>query len=210
MIDLYFQSLKEESLWRPPDMRNLSDYELMQQVKRKRRKALSILYDRYASFVYSFAWKAVKDESAARDIVQSVFLRLWTTESDYDPEKGRFSSWLITITRNITIDRIRKNRRETGILVKMDAEQWERIPDQSSMSPEDNAVRDSIRRQIRSAYRYLTEQQITLLEHFYWRGYSLSELAEIYNQPLGTVKNRLHQALKILRRHLLTEGEGLQ
>ncbi|WP_199624759.1 RNA polymerase sigma factor [Paenibacillus alkalitolerans] len=190
-------------------MRNLSDYELMQQVKRKRRKALSILYDRHAAFIYSFAYKAVKDESAARDIVQSVFLRLWTTESGYNPDKGTFSGWLITITRNITIDRIRKDRRESGIVIQMEPERWEHIPDHSFMSPEENAVRDSERQQIRAAYRHLSEQQIMLLEHFYWRGYSLSELAEIYNQPLGTVKNRLHQALKILRRHLLTEGEGL-
>jgi RNA polymerase sigma factor (sigma-70 family) len=189
-------------------MSNLTDHELMKLVKNKQRKALSVLYDRYASFVYSFAWKALKDESAARDIVQSVFLRLWTTNSDFDPEKGQFPGWLIAITRNITIDRIRKNRRESERIARIDPNQWERIPDQASVAPEDHAIRNSIKQQIHEAYRHLSEQQITLLEHFYWRGYSLSELAEIYNQPLGTVKSRLHQALKVLRRHLAAEGEG--
>ncbi|MBD2868675.1 RNA polymerase sigma factor [Paenibacillus arenilitoris] len=190
-------------------MRNLSDYELMRLIKGKQHKALAILYDRYASLVYSFAMKALKDEQAARDIVQSVFLRLWTTESDYNPDKGRFSSWLITITRNLTIDWQRKERRGNIGLVALLPEELERIPDEFAPSPEDSAVRDSQKERIRAAYRHLTKQQIMLLEHFYWQGFSLSELAALYNQPLGTVKNRLHQALKILRRHLLAEGEGM-
>lgn len=190
-------------------MRNLSDYELMQLVKSKQHKALSILYDRYAALIYSYAMKTLRDEPAARDIVQSVFMRLWTTDSGYNPDKGRFSSWLLTITRNITIDWIRKERRESISLVPFEPEQIERIPDEFAVSPEDSVVRDSQKEQIRSAYQHLSKQQIMLLEHFYWQGFSLSELAAIYNQPLGTVKNRLHQALKILRRHLLAEGEGI-
>lgn len=92
-------------------MQNLSDYELMLLIKCRQHNALSILYDRYSSLVYSFAQKAIADESAVREIVQAVFLRLWTTQSAYDPDKGRFTSWLLTITRNITIDYLRKRRR---------------------------------------------------------------------------------------------------
>ncbi|MBP1993294.1 RNA polymerase sigma factor [Paenibacillus eucommiae] len=190
-------------------MPNLSDYELMLLIKRKQHKALATLYDRYAALTYSYAMRTLKDELAARDIVQSVFMRLWTTESDFNPDKGRFSSWLLTITRNITIDWLRKERRESKDFVPFEQEQLERIPDEFSLSPEDSVVRDSLKEQIRSAYRHLSKQQIMLLEHFYWQGYSLSELAALYNQPLGTVKNRLHQTLKILRRHLLAEGEGI-
>ncbi|WP_337101395.1 RNA polymerase sigma factor [Paenibacillus sp. YIM B09110] len=189
-------------------MRNQSDYEIMLLIKRKQQKALAILYDRYASLIYSFAMKALKNEQAARDIVQSVFMRLWTTESDFNPDKGRFSSWLLTITRNLTIDYQRKERRVNAGLVPFEQEQLEQIPDEFAVSPEDNVMRGSQNEQIRNAYLHLSKQQIMLLEHFYWQGFSLSELAKIYNQPLGTVKNRLHQALKILRRHLLAEGEG--
>ncbi|MCL6604921.1 MAG: sigma-70 family RNA polymerase sigma factor [Paenibacillus sp.] len=188
-------------------MHNLSDYELMLLVKRKRQEALSVLYDRYAGLVYSFAWKAMREEQAARDIVQSVFVRLWTTESDYNPDKGRFTSWLITITRNLSTDMLRKQRKHTDGLLPYQPEELERIPDHGA-SPEIRAERESLKEQIRSAYCFLSKQQIELLEHFYWQGYSLKELASHYGEPLGTVKNRLHQALKILRRHLLVEGEG--
>ncbi|WP_309122070.1 sigma-70 family RNA polymerase sigma factor [Paenibacillus sp.] len=189
-------------------MLHLSDGELMRLVKAKRRAALSELYDRYASLVYSFALKAMREESAAREVVQTVFLRLWTTESEYDPEKGAFSSWLVTITRNIAIDRQRRIRRETERQAELAPERWERIPDERNVSPEELAIQSGMRQQIRTAYRHLSAQQIALLEHFYWNGYSLSELAKLYGQPLGTVKHRLHQTLKILRRHLTAEGEG--
>lgn len=190
-------------------MRDLSDYHLMLLVSKKQSAALSVLYDRYASLVYSFAWKAMKDEAGARDVVQSVFLRLWTTEAAYDPERGQFSSWLLTITRNIATDALRKKRREAAGLIPIEPKHMERVPDEWAESPESSAVNKANKEQIRDAYRHLSDQQIVLLEHFYWQGYSLSELAAKYNQPIGTVKNRLHQTLKKLRRHLRTEGEGL-
>jgi RNA polymerase sigma factor (sigma-70 family) len=188
-------------------MQDLSDYELMQLVKQKKRTALSILYDRHASLIYSFAWKSLRQETAAKDVVQAVFLRLWTMDSGYNPDKGKFTSWLFAITRNITIDRIRKERRDQERVVPYETEKLQRIADNKALSPEDAAVQDSLMLQIRRAYQHLSEQQIKLLEHFYWQGYTLNELAFKYDQPLGTVKNRLHQTLKILRRHLKTERE---
>ncbi|MFB9328738.1 RNA polymerase sigma factor [Paenibacillus aurantiacus] len=188
-------------------MRERSDYELMQLIKDREHQALSILYDRYAPLVYSFAFKALKDEQASRDIVQSVFMRLWSTGSEYDPAKGRYTSWLLTITRNMTTDWIRKHRLETSARQPVPWEQLQQLPDRQSPSPEDSYERGLLQAQVRDAYQYLTSQQIMLVEHFYWQGYSLSELAAMYDQPLGTVKNRLHQALKILRRHLTAEGE---
>ncbi|WP_442601850.1 RNA polymerase sigma factor [Paenibacillus sp. KN14-4R] len=188
-------------------MHHLSDYELMLLVKQKEQEALSILYDRYATLIYSFACKALRDEQAARDIVQAVYVRLWTTGSDFNPDKGKFTSWLITITRNLTMDLLRQQRRLNNGLIAYHPEELERIPDQTA-SPEAHLERDSLKEQIRNAYRFLSKQQIELLEDFYWQGYSLRELAEHYREPLGTVKNRLHQTLKILRRHLIMEGEG--
>ncbi|AJY77005.1 RNA polymerase sigma factor [Paenibacillus beijingensis] len=189
-------------------MRNLSDYELMQLVKNRKQKALSVLYDRYGALVYSFAMKALRDETAAREIVQAVFLRLWTTGSGYDPEKGKFTSWLLTVTRNLTTDYIRQQRRESLGRIQIDRERLNALPDQHAESPEEHIVRHSLREQIRHACKHLSKPQQTLLEHFYWHGYSLNELALMYDQPLGTVKNRLHQTLKILRRHLASEGDS--
>lgn len=178
----------------------------MHLVMQKHRPALEELYDRYIKLVYSFALKALKDEGNARIIVQSVFTRLWTTEKGYDADKGQFINWLITLTRNITIDHIRKEKREQTVTM-IEPEKWEHIPDRTDNNPEQVVSQKLVREQIRQSYQFLTQSQIDLIESLYWEGYSLSEIALMRNEPIGTIKSRLHQTLKILRRHLVLVKE---
>lgn len=188
-------------------MQNWSDADLMQLVMQKHRPALEELYDRYIKLVYSFALKSTQDEQHARNIVQAVFTRLWTSESGYSAEKGLFVNWLLTITRNITIDHLRREKRNQRF-VPVSPEKWEHIPDHSANNPADVLSRKLIREQMEQAYRYLSQSQIELIQSLYWEGYSLSEIAQMRNEPLGTIKSRLHQTLKILRNHLIPEMEG--
>lgn len=188
-------------------MRNGTDHELMKRIAEKHRPALEELYDRYARLVYSFALKATRDEAAAREIVQLVYTRLWTTGANYDPEKGQFVNWLITITRNMTVDYLRRQRRHRAAM-RFEPREWERITVPRDEEPESVLGRRWMREQIREAYRYLSENQIRLLEMLYWEGYTLSEISERCEEPLGTIKSRLHQCLKVLRRHLMAAKEG--
>src|SRR4051794_39925754 len=128
-------------------MQNLSDMELMKLVLSKQSFALEQIYDRYAKLVYSFALKSTKDEAASRDIVQLVFTRLWTTERSYDSSKGHFINWLLTITRNITIDLIRKEKKH-NVSMMMQWEQWEKIPDESLAGWEDMVSKEDLKQQI--------------------------------------------------------------
>jgi RNA polymerase sigma factor (sigma-70 family) len=187
-------------------MQNKTDAELMRFIMEKHRPALEEMYDRYVKLVYSFAMKSTKEEQSARDIVQMVFTRLWTTEKGYDSNKGQFVSWLLTITRNITIDYLRKEKRHEAIM--MDQEHWDQIPSHLDNDPAEIVSRKLVRQHIQKAYQWLSENQVQLLQHLYFEGYSLSEIAQMKNEPLGTVKSRLHQTLKILRHHLL-EGGGI-
>lgn len=187
-------------------MRNKSDTELMQLVLEKNRPALEELYDRYIKLVYSFAIKSTKDEHKARAIVQAVFTRLWTTEKGYDPERGQFVNWLLTITRNMTIDHLRAEKRNHSF-VPMEPERWDRIADQPEKNPEHVVSRKLFREQVEKAYQYLSKSQRELIQSLYWEGYSLSEIAQMREEPIGTIKSRLHQTLKILRNHLVLEME---
>lgn len=189
-------------------MHKATDGELMQLIRGKNREAFEQLYDRYVKLVYSFALKSVQSEQAAKEIVQLVFTRLWTTQSGFDPEKGLFVNWLITVTRNITIDYIRKQRKHEGV-VAFEPDQWTSIPDDSRNTPEAKATRKWMREQIRDGYQLLSENQIKLIERVYWEGYTLGEVAKMNNEPLGTIKSRLHQSLKILRRHMVKQEEGI-
>ncbi|MDB5054241.1 MAG: polymerase, sigma-24 subunit, subfamily [Bacilli bacterium] len=187
-------------------MRTRTDGELMRLVMSNQRAALEELYDRYVKLVYSFAMKSLREEHAAREIVQLVFTRLWTTEKGFDANKGQFVNWIITITRNITIDYQRKLRRQDAA-IHMGPQEWDLVPVSDEFDPELAVSRKWIGEQIRQAYRYLSESQVRLIEMFYWEGYSLSEIADKANEPLGTIKSRLHQCLKILRKHLLSLRE---
>lgn len=188
-------------------MQSKSDLELMRLVLLNERAALEELYDRYAKLVYSFALKSMKREEAAREIVQLVFTRLWTTEKGYDPDKGQFVNWLLTITRNMTIDQLRKERRHKSVL-PLQPEQWEEAVSTEANEPERILFQNLLKEQIQHAYQFLSDSQIKLIEHFYWQGYTLSDIADKFNEPVGTIKSRLHQSLKILRKHLQEQEEG--
>lgn len=190
-------------------MHNHTDEQLLKLVIHSRSgEALEEIYDRYAKLIFSFAIKAVKEEQAAREIVQMVFLRLWTTRKGYDPLKGAFVNWVITITRNITIDYLRKHRKQSDT-ARLEESQWGEALASSTDSTEDIVSRKWVGQQIQQAYVHLSPSQVQLVELMYWQGYSLSEIAARTNEPLGTVKSRLHQCLKLLRKHL-TSLEGLR
>lgn len=191
-------------------MRQYTDEQLMRMVMAKKSEALEEMYDRYAKLVYSFAMKTNSDGQFAKDIVQLVFTRLWTTEVGYDPRRGLFVNWLLTITRNIAIDQLRKLKKHEGVM-QLKPSVWELVPDDPERHTEQIASRKWLKQHIEEAYRYLSESQVSLIQAFYWEGYTLSEIADRNGEPLGTVKSRLHQALKILRKHLAPAGkEGIE
>jgi RNA polymerase sigma-70 factor, ECF subfamily len=181
-------------------MPNSSDGELMRLVREGRRDALTELYDRHARLVYSFATRVAGNESLAREIVQLVYTRLWTTKADYDSSKGTYTSWLITMTRHISIDVLRRERRQRSMVSIEEVN--ETVGGHNADNPEDVLERSDQRSAIATASRRLSIPQRRVIEMLYWKGYTLQEIAEIGGEPIGTVKNRLHQALKTLRRHL--------
>lgn len=187
-------------------MKHLTDAELMNRVKAKETAALEELYDRYVKLVYSFAYKITGDEQQTRQIVQAVFVRLWTTQSGYDPNKGKFVNWLLTITRRMAIDLYRSENKGRQTIGLSESE-WDLLPGRPDDEPDHAVSRILTRDRIREAHRHLTQAQAELLRHLYWEGYSLREIAAMRNEPIGTVKSRLYQTLKVLRRHLAWEME---
>ncbi|MFC5531938.1 RNA polymerase sigma factor [Cohnella yongneupensis] len=177
-----------------------TDTDLMRQIREQRADALEQMYDRYSRLVYSFARRACAEETMAREVVQLVFTRLWTTRAEFDAGRGAFSNWLVTMTRNIAIDVMRRERRHQGAL-PIDAA-VDRALDDEPGNPETAALRRSSHSELVRASRVLSESQQRVIELLYWKGYTLQEIAEMGHEPIGTVKNRLHQALKTLRRHL--------
>ncbi|KQL34484.1 MULTISPECIES: RNA polymerase sigma factor [Bacillaceae] len=186
-------------------MKDKSDFELMNLVKKKQSPALEELYNRYIKLIYSFVYKFTqRNEEKTKEIIQLVFLRLWTTKSTYDDTKGEFINWLLTITRNICIDYIRKDCNENF------NRQWNvyhHSSKQLEIEDSTNEIAGTINKfELQEAKDKLSQSQKRLIDLFYWNGYTLHEIAEMEDEPLGTVKNRLHQSLKKLRKYFNIGG----
>ncbi len=190
-------------------VKSKTDEELVSLIVQNHRPALEELYDRYVKLVYSFSFKMANgDSEKTKEIVQQVFLRLWTTKRTYNPSQGKFVNWLLTITRNIAIDIIRKEQKEHGN-IQLDPQEWRQMKDQKTEDVPEQVSKNLLKKQIQEAKQHLSESQQRLIHLLYWEGYTLSEIAKIERTPLGTIKNRLHQSLKKLRNYMSEELGGV-
>ncbi len=173
-----------------------ADSELIQKLHARDADAIALAYDRYGSLVYSLFLRMTRDQSAAEDLVQELFLRLWNKGRDFDPEKGSLGVWILSIARNIGIDHVRSaSARFQTRLRPIDQ------TDQLSFSykpKEPEAVIDNTRA-VKQAFSELTSNQRRVLEMAYYEGYSQSEIAAQLQEPLGTVKSWMRAALGRLR-----------
>src|SRR5512135_43458 len=92
------------------DQQILTDAQLLALIARGENWALSDIYDRYTWLVFSLALKILNDRASAEEIVQQVFTKVWRTARDYRVERGKFSTWVMSITRHQCIDELRRRR----------------------------------------------------------------------------------------------------
>ena len=167
--------------------------------------ALLSLHKRYANLVYSMAWRVLHDVGLAEEVTQDVFMKLWQRSQRYDPARGRFSSWLLSVTRFAAIDRLRQEgRRPLAVQLFGDdpSEQdlLERLPATDHASWEQGQL-------LRLLLVQLPAEQRQVIELAYFGGLTHSELAEQLGLPLGTVKGRLRLGLERLRALWLEPAE---
>lgn len=179
------------------------DIEFYQNMMDGDKQALEALYDKYEKLLYSFVIKLSSDPSLAEEVLQEVFIKLWTKRAKYDETKGKFSSWLVTITRYTAIDLIRKRKETVSLEEETD------IPEEQDRSIEDLVEWREKSRVVQMALKELSEEQQRIVDLFYFKGYSQQKIAEACELPLGTVKGRIRLALKHLKKHLSTAEGGI-
>lgn len=189
-------------------MKSKTDEELIELIVQNYRPALEELYERYVKLIYSFSLKMANgDPEETKEIVQQVFLKLWTTKRTYNPAQGKFPSWLLTITRNTAIDYIRKKERQPKS-IQLEDKEWADMRDRHTEDVPQQVSRGFLKQEIQAAKRQLSEPHQRLLNLLYWQGYTLSEIAELEKTPVGTIKSRLNQALKKMRYFFEEETGG--
>ena len=182
-----------------------TDEELLVLLRQHDEAAFEALYGRYADLVYSVALRVVADPALAQDVAQDVFLRVWRTPTSFDATRGRFSNWLVSVTRNRAVDEVRVRgrrwNREAGSAAAEDQ------PDEQADDPAALAHIGVRQEAVRRALRDLPAEQRTVLELAYFGGLTQQEIAALLTQPLGTVKTRIRLAMKKLRVALAEHAE---
>ncbi|MCU0509113.1 MAG: sigma-70 family RNA polymerase sigma factor [Anaerolineae bacterium] len=182
---------------------DMEDGELLQGVARGDQDALLTLHKRYVNLVYSMAWRVLQDVGLAEEVTQDIFLKLWRKGRQYDPARGRFSSWLLSVTRFAAIDRLRREERQPSPANLAVGEQDETAA-LEQLLPTDHAAWER-GQHLRLVLEQLPSEQRQIIELAYFGGLTHSELAEHLGLPLGTVKGRLRLGLEKLRALWLDE-----
>jgi RNA polymerase sigma-70 factor, ECF subfamily len=165
-------------------------------------QAIAILYNRYAGVLLPLALRIVRDRAEAEDIIHDAFVAVGIRASQYTAERGTVAAWLVTLVRNLSIDRTRRRDRRGTLVRKVLAhEPVEKVADPEGLTA-DAAERSRVRRALQS----LPEAQRKTLEIAFFEGLSYPEIAEREGVPLGTIKSRAARALASLREALDKDG----
>src|SRR5579875_987024 len=175
-----------------------TDQELVRRLAAGDTGAFEALYDRHSGAAYGLAFRILREQAAAEDVVQDAFLTVWRQAASYGEERGAVRSWLLSIVHHRAIDIVRRRsyredrqqELENSILPPSSADTVE----QAQRSIESQQVQDAIER--------LSPDQQRSIVLAYFGGYTHDEIARQLGVPLGTVKSRLRIGLQKMRAYL--------
>lgn len=179
--------------------KNLADAaDLIRRIGTGDRQAFGEFYAQFSGLVYATALRVLADPADAEDVVQEVLFMLWEKSPMYDPSRGKPLTWVITMTRNKSIDRLRSLTRRRRL---HDEVQQEFDGDGTAAQPEpfedlDHSEKGHV---LRSAVFKLNQKQREVIEMAYFNGLTQQEIASRLSEPLGTVKARLRRGMLKLR-----------
>jgi RNA polymerase sigma-70 factor (ECF subfamily) len=159
--------------------------------------ALSEIYDRYASKLYSYVYHRTGNGAVAEDLTSDVFVRMLEAVQQDRAWKTSLQGWLYRIAHNLVVDHFRRSSKRDG--VELD-ERW--------MAPEsDSATFEGLfnSNQLQLGMRFLTDEQQQVVILKFVEGLSNAEVAEILGKTEGAIKALQHRALTALRRVVGTE-----
>jgi RNA polymerase sigma-70 factor (ECF subfamily) len=164
--------------------------------------AIAELYDRYAAVLFPLALRILRDRAEAEDVVHDAFVTVSDRAAQYSPERGSVAAWLVTLVRNLSIDRTRRRDRRGALARDVLAHE----PVAEIPGPE-KLIGDATERvAVRRALAALPEAQRKTLEVAFFEGLSYPEIAAREGVPLGTIKSRAARAILSLREALEREG----
>ncbi len=192
----------EGAAWSAPSVSmsagEASDAELARRLGDADGEALAQLYQRFGRPCYSLARRICADDGLAEEVVQEVFLTLWRDPRRFDPARGSFATWLLTLIHHKAVDAVRREStvRRRVVPAPEAGEDWSPTPvpgaDQAAMARVAAG-------QVREALHQLPVEQRRVLALAYFGGHTQREIAALTGVPLGTVKSRMFAGVQRLR-----------
>jgi RNA polymerase sigma-70 factor, ECF subfamily len=179
----------------------VSDAQLVTSVARYSEVALAEVYRRHGGAVFGLARRVLNNTSEAEDVTQEVFLRLWNQPDRFDPSRGSLRSFLLAQSHARAVDAIRslnsrrlreakEARRTASAAYDMHHEVW------------DLALADQVAR----ALGDLPDDERRAIELAYFEGHTYVQVAEMLQQPEGTIKSRIRNGMRRMRAVLVEAG----
>lgn len=181
-----------------------TDIGFLQRIVGRDTAALAGLYDRHSRLLFGLILRIVRDRAEAEEILQEVFVRVWTRAETYDPRLGAPTAWLVRLARNCAIDHLRARRtRDVAGRPALDDSMADRGAAGSDIRTPEAVVLDAERRgKVADALAGLPADQRRLIEAAFFEGYTHTELAKRSGLPLGTVKTRIRAGMIAMRQRL--------
>ncbi len=175
------------------------DIQLLRRVARGEMTALRELYDQHARYAKRIATQILGDAGDAEDVVQETFVALWDHPARFDPKRGSVRALIVTMARSRAIDR---QRARGSARRAADAAHLDLKPDSPPFADQ-LLDQNQANRQVHVALRSLPRPQREIIELAYFHGLTQTEIARRTGAPLGTVKMRIHLAMKKLSNQLV-------
>lgn len=184
-------------------MTDLTDQELMGLVQAGDYSPAAVLFDRYSTRIYNFAYRFLRNSEAAEDATQEVFVKMMKHAHQFNGE-AKLSTWLFSITANLCRDYLRKSDNKA----KDDEEALLTMAAPAEYSPEHVLETRETEKLVRDALQKLTPEQREAILLSRYQGLSYAEIAQISGCSEGAVKTRVFRAMETLKKILTDPMDG--
>lgn len=174
------------------------DFLLIKAIADGNENAFGEMYRRYQQPIYNYLLRIIQDDAGADDILQEVFLAVWQGAGKFR-QKSTVKTWIYRIAYKQSISWLRKHHRKPHLI------ELEEVIDDNE-SPEETAMATIRNAQLKRAMAGLGPKHRAVLDLAFVHDMSYTEIAEILNCPIGTVKSRMSYALQNLSQILLKIG----